>query len=182
MTEEGDDASMINESFVAGDERALAEIYARWSSLVYSVALRSLGDVPDAEEITRRVFTEAWTSRHAFDPTRVKLPAWLIGITRSKIADAPVSSRRGRWGTTSTPTLTRLQSDPANVAEQLMLADEISRLAPVPQRVIRLALCDDLTHDQIAERTGLPAAFVKSQIRCGLLELQERLAVLRDAH
>ena len=67
---------------------ALAEIYRRWSSLIYSVALRSLGNVTDAEDITQRVFAQAWASRETFDHTRAELPAWLIEITRRELADA----------------------------------------------------------------------------------------------
>lgn len=184
VTREADDLAAVDEAFVAGDELALAEIYARWSSLVYSVALRSLGNVTDAEEVTQRVFTGAWTSRHTFDPTRAKLPAWLIGITRDKIVDAHTARSKQAQLRTQMITVTQRNDkiEPADLAERLMLADEMSRLAAVPQQVLRMALYDDLTHAQIAERVGLPAGTVKSHIRRSLLTLRERLEVLADAY
>lgn len=184
VTQGGDDLSRVIEAFVAGDELALAEIYARWSSLVYSVALRSLGNVTDAEEVTQRVFTAAWTSRHTFDPTRAQLPAWLIGITRHKIADAHAA--RSKQARLRTQLITVTQTDdkiePADLADRLMLADEMSRLAATPQRVLRMAFYDDLTHTQIADRMGLPPGTVKSHIRRSLLKLRERLEVVADAY
>ena len=59
--------------------------------------------------------------------------------------------------------------------------DEVSRLDAVPQQVFRMALHDELTHAQIAERTGLPTATVKSHIRRILLTLRKRLEVQTDA-
>ena len=63
-----------------------------------------------------------------------------------------------------------------------MLADEVSHLDAVPQRVLRMALFDELTHAEIAERTGLSADTVKGHIRRSLLALRQRLEVQTDAH
>ena len=179
----GEDMSGVVEAFHAGDELALAEIYARWSPLVYSLALRSLRDVTEAEEVTQRVFTGAWTSRHTFDPTRARLPAWLIGITRNKIADAHAVRIKQARLRSQMISVTHLEDkvEPADLAERLLLADEMSRLDTVPEQVLRMAFYDDLTHVQIAERTGLPLGTVKSHIRRSLLKLRERLEVLADA-
>lgn len=184
VVQEGDSLSGVIEAFHAGDELALAEIYARWSPLVYSLALRALRNATDAEEVTQRVFTGAWTSRHTFDPSRAQLPAWLMGITRNKIADAHAA--RGRQARLRTQMITKTHVEdkitPADPAERLMLADEMSRLDDVPAQVLRMAFYDDLTHVQIAERMGLPLGTVKSHIRRSLLKLRERLEVLTDAH
>jgi RNA polymerase sigma-70 factor (ECF subfamily) len=178
------DPPAVIESFAAGDEAALAEIYDRWSPLVYSVALRSLGEVTDAEEVTQRVFTQAWTSRQTFDPAVAKLPAWLITITANQLADArSARSRQAQPGTQGT--ITTRECDeilPSVLADRLVVADEISRLAPLPQQVIRLALAERLTHTQIAERLSLPADVVQVYLADGLRKVRERLAVLHDAH
>lgn len=179
---EGDPDDLIDR-FVAGDQAALAQIYRRWSPLVYSVALRSLGDVAEAEDVTQKVFVAAWTSRQNYQPERARLPAWLMGITRYKILDA----RDGRSKET------RIQSqlvansqgraiEPIDVAERLLIAEEIARLDRVPQEVLRLAFFEDLTHAQIAERMQLPPGTVKSHIRRSLLKLRSRLEVRADAY
>lgn len=184
VTGRGDDRPTVIEAFHAGNELALAEIYARWSPLVYSIALGSLGSVADAEEVTQRVFTGAWTSRQTFDAKRARLSAWLIGITRNKIAEAQTA--RSEPGQPRTQPTTATQTDdtiePAELAERLVLVDEVSCLDAVPQQVLRMALYDDLPHAQIAERLGLPPATVRGHLRRGLLKLRKRLEVQTDAH
>ena len=82
-----DDQASLAVGFKAGDERAMAAVYERWARLVYSMALRSLGDVPEAEDVTQKVFVAAWLGRHRFDPGRANLSAWLVGIAKHTIAD-----------------------------------------------------------------------------------------------
>lgn len=178
-----EDLSAVVAAFHAGDEQALAEIYGRWSPLVYSFALRSLRDVTEAEEVTQRVFTAAWTSRHTYDPSRARLPAWLVGITRNKVADAHAARSKQARLRSQMITVSQLADAiaPADLAERLLLADEMARLDTVCERVLRMAFYDDLTHVQIAERTGLPLGTVKSHIRRSLLRLRERLEGLTDA-
>ena len=187
MTGRADDLEQVVDAFRAGDARALAEVYARWSPLVYTLALRSCDTVADAEEVTRRVFTTAWTSRDSFDPGDASLAAWLIGITRDQVAALDVARDQQ-----PRPTTRPAQAPPASPADgvrpqpglvdQLKVLDELSHLDPVPRQVLQLALYDRLTHSQIAERLGLPAGTVRSQLRRGLAELRQQLEVRADAH
>ena len=172
----------LNSRFVAGDEAALAEIYRRWSPVVFTLALRSLGDRSDAEDVTQRVFVSAWTSRASFDSRKAKLSTWLIVITRRRIADTHESRAKVRAIQAEIQRTTRpedLVHEPPDLAETLLVANEIRSLEPDAQVVIRLAFFDDLTHDQISRRLDMPLGTVKSHIRRSLTRMRDRLEVSR---
>lgn len=183
MAESDDlDPARLAQDFRDGDEAALAEMYKRWSPLVYTVGLRALGNATDAEDLTQKVFVAAWTGRLGYKPERASLPAWLMGITRNKIADVYHGRTRERRLQSEMVNSVEPSSDvPADIAERLIIADELSRLDAVPQQVLRLAFYEDLTHSQIAERLKLPPGTVKSHIRRSLIKLKTRLAVEPDA-
>ena len=183
-TEIDDDARLAS-AFRAGDERALERVYARWAPLVYTLALRSLGDVDDAEDVTQKTFVGAWTGRERFDPERARISTWLVAIARHKIADtheARARIRRLHLQLASTSTPEDFTTKEADLADTLLVADEIARLEPDARRVVRLAFYDDLTHEQIAARLGLPLGTVKSHIRRSLQRMRSSLEVGTHAH
>ena len=71
----------------SGDESAMAAFYDRYSSLVYAVALRVLGDTGAAEDVLQEVFMQFWRNPAAFDSSRGNLGAWLGVITRNRAID-----------------------------------------------------------------------------------------------
>ncbi|RUR02083.1 sigma-70 family RNA polymerase sigma factor [Labedella endophytica] len=179
-----DDDDAIGAAFHAGDERALAEAFARWSSLVYSLALRSLGQPADAEDATQRVFVSAWQSRHTYDPERIRLPGWLVGIARHRIADVHEQRARQQRSDQAYATNTEQGNRDAteDVADRILIAGELEKLEPVPQAIMHLAFFDDLTHTQIAETLGLPLGTVKSHIRRSLARIRKTLEVNDGAY
>jgi RNA polymerase sigma-70 factor (ECF subfamily) len=62
-----------------------------------------------------------------------------------------------------------------SLAERLLVADSLRRLRPEVREVVELAFHSDLTHEQIAERTGRPLGTVKSQIRRSLASLRRHM-------
>ncbi|NYE19192.1 RNA polymerase sigma factor [Microbacterium immunditiarum] len=164
--------------FRAGDERALEEIYRRWSPIVFTLALRVVGDRGDAEDVTQKTFVSAWTSRASYDIERAALSTWLVSIARRRIADTLEARRRVKALQEQLQRFT--DPDDAVGAEidfgdRLMLADEIDRLEDDARKVVRLAFYDDLTHEQIAARLQMPLGTVKSHIRRSLARLRTRL-------
>jgi len=164
-------------ALVAGDPTALRAAFNRYGGLVHAIALRRLGTPQDAEDVTQQVFVRAWRGRAGLDLERGTLGAWLIGITRRRIAERRASRRRdfeladrvGRLSSVPPPA-----PAPDSVVEALAVADELNHLPDQVGTVVRLAFFDDLTHQQIAALTGLPLGTVKSHLRRGLERLRRQ--------
>src|SRR6516162_11187585 len=71
----------------AGDQQALSELYDRYSSVVYGVALRVLQDAAAAEDVLQDIFLQLWRKPDAFDSSRGSLVAWLAVIARHRAID-----------------------------------------------------------------------------------------------
>ena len=178
-----DDAEVARR-FAAGDEQAMAWAYERWAGQVHGMAVRALGPGPDAEDVTQQTFVAAWTGRARYSPAQGPLPAWLVGICRHKIADAWAKLAQQRRSAEAAAADAR--SGPARsvdegvesvVTDRVLLLGELDRLGQPQRGIIELAFFADLTHTQIAARTGLPLGTVKSHIRRTLERLRTRLEV-----
>ncbi|HEV7210381.1 MAG TPA: sigma-70 family RNA polymerase sigma factor [Blastococcus sp.] len=175
------DDDEIARRFAAGDEQALVWAYERWAATVHGMAVRAVGPGPDAEDITQQTFVSAWSGRTGYSAARGTLVGWLVGICRHRIADAFVGRDRARRSAAAAATaardVTATSSAPVDsrVADRLLLLDELDRLDQPQRGIIELAFFEDLTHAQIAARTGLPLGTVKSHIRRTLERLRDRL-------
>ncbi|GGK85505.1 RNA polymerase sigma factor [Sphaerisporangium melleum] len=159
-----------------GEEAALAECYRTHAALVAGY-LRRFVPAQDIEDVRQVVFSEAWRSRHRYDPRR-SLEAWLLGIARNRAID----HLRAR-GVATVP----LESvgepaggDGRDTAEVLGRRDQVRRalaVLPAPQReAIELAYFCELTQREIAERLDLPLGTVKARTARGLHRLSAILA------
>ncbi|MGI5190871.1 RNA polymerase sigma factor [Promicromonospora sp. CA-289599] len=184
------DVVRLGKRFAVGEEAALGEAYERWSALVHTLALRSLGSRADAEDVTQQVFVAAWRGRHRYDPDKARLPAWLVGITRHTIADAHqvrTRVRRSEEAVTSQAAVDQPSGSEARpvaerVADRIVVEDELLRITDPARTILRLAFYEELSHAQIADRLDLPLGTVKSHIRRSLTRLRDRLEVDDAAH
>jgi RNA polymerase sigma factor (sigma-70 family) len=177
------DDQEVGRRFAAGDEQALGLAYERWAAQVHGMAVRAFGPGPDAEDVTQQTFVSAWTGRAGYRPDKGPLPAWLVGVARHKIADT--WARRDRQRRETEAAVSELQAPSGRVtagidtevADRVLVLDELELLGQPQRGIIELAFFEDLTHAQIAARTGLPLGTVKSHIRRTLERLRTRLEV-----
>ncbi len=161
------------------DEGALSTLYARYSRLLYSIALRITGDAGSAEEVLQDAFQAVWLRAAQFRPSAGSVQAWLSGIVRHRAIDEV----RGRWhrmreSELGLDVMSDLQAAMERGWEQwtVLRADMRAALArlPLPQRqVIELAFYGGLTAHEIAARLGESAGTIKSRLRLGLGKLRD---------
>jgi RNA polymerase sigma-70 factor, ECF subfamily len=158
----------------AGDQSAMAELYDRYSSIVYAVALRVLGDTGAAEDILQDVFLQLWRNPGAFDSARGSLGAWLAVITRNRAIDA---LRRRRPETDIEDVIVSVAPDLVGEADRSRAAERVRGVLGSmsgPQRAaLEMAYFEGLSHSEIATKTGEPLGTIKTRIRAGLMALRK---------
>ena len=161
----------------AGDEDALAALHDRYAQVVYSVALRVLGETTEAEDILQEIFLQLWRNPQTFDSNRGSLGAWLAVITRHRAIDhlrrrRPESDIEEVIGAVDT----RLeQTTDRNMAIAKIRA-VVERLPVEQRKPLEMAFFEGLTHSEIASKTGEPLGTIKTRIRSALLTLRKALA------
>lgn len=88
-----DDLSLLREYARTNSEEAFAALVTRYVNLVYSVALRSVGDSHLAEEITQSVFIILARKAGSLCDQTI-LPGWLCRTARYASANAQTRQRR----------------------------------------------------------------------------------------
>ncbi len=165
-----------------GDVSALSVIYDRHAGLVYTIAMRILGNPQEAEDLTQDIFLSL-TRRSSYDPARGSLRTYLAILTRSRSVDR-IRSRTSRqhlslrWQ--SDPGETMTTSTPLDEAFRQEQSQEVREaLAALPdqqQHILHLSYYEGLSQSEIARRLGIPLGTVKARARRGLIKLRELLS------
>jgi RNA polymerase sigma-70 factor (ECF subfamily) len=172
----------------AGETRALAQFYERWSRSVHALVVRLVRDPDDADDVVEDTFYQAWRQASRYEPSRGAVSTWIVTIARSRALDRLRSRRRLREEPlTPVSVIDELADsaypDPAAGAEEAERRERVAealRELPAEQReVLELAYFGGLSQTEIAERTGQPLGTVKTRTRLAGQKLRERLAALR---
>jgi RNA polymerase sigma-70 factor, ECF subfamily len=157
-----------------GDQGAMADLYDRYSSVVYAVALRVLGDTGAAEDVLQEVFLQLWRNPGAFDAARGSLGSWLAVITRNRAID---SLRKRRPETDIEDVVLAVAPDFAGEADRARVAEKVrsvmGSMAPAQRGALEMAYWEGMSHSEIADKTGEPLGTIKTRIRAGLIALRK---------
>lgn len=172
----------------AGDKAAFAELVAAYSSRVYNVALKLLGDPIEAEDALQETFLSAYRAIGRFEG-RSSLGTWLYRIAtnaslmrlrkrREALSlDEPVELEDGA-------SVSRQLVDWSHVPEGVLLSVEarqamdaaIAALPGTLRATFVLRDIESLSGAETAEVLGISLAAMKSRLHRARLFLRDRLA------
>ena len=165
----------------AGGLDALEELYDRYRTMAYSIALRITGDATAAEDVVQDAFLGAWRNAARYERGRGSVKTWLLSIVHHRAVDAV----RRRRPTVELPdredvppaglTLPDLWPEVAAGLDREAVRSALDTLSVVQREAIELAYFGGLTQQEIAARTDTPLGTVKSRMRLGLLAMRRVL-------
>lgn len=179
------DAQLMQRINGQSDRHALQEI-----ALHYGPRLKSFlmyrGEQPQtAEDMVQEVLILVWTKSEQFDPQKGSFSAWVYRMTRNKWIDH--KRKYGRLQSTAPDLMAILSDDVVDAADVRFDREEaassvrksLALLSNDQKQILHLSFFEGLSHNQIAERTGLPLGTVKGRIRASLKKMQPSLENFR---
>jgi RNA polymerase sigma-70 factor (ECF subfamily) len=149
-----------------GDRHAFGEFYELHLDEIYRYILFRVSDPQEAEDLTAKVFLEAWedlTSTQGLHKIR-NIRAWIYRIARNKVIDYHRARKhhepldedaaeklQGAW----------LETDLDELFTSRQLANGVRRLPPNYQEVIILRFINQLSHAEVAEIMNIRESHVR---------------------
>lgn len=181
------DADLVTRA-LEGDERAYAELLARYERPVFTLVVRMVRDRMVAEDLAQEAFVKAFGRLGSYDPSR-KFSSWLFKVAHNTAIDhlrrreletvsldAPVSEDDDAPARTVVDTA---GETPAAAAERAdlsrALTRAVERLRSEYREVVLLRYQAGLEYSEIAEATGFPLGTVKTYLHRSRKELASLL-------
>ncbi len=169
-----------------GEAAAVQECIDRYGGLVQSLARRFCGHRDEVDDAVQEVFIDLWRKAARYDPALSAEIAFVTMIARRRLID---HSRRRKEVASAGRADDELPGKMSAAGEaRVEICDEadhaakaLAKLRPEQQRVLKLAIYDGLSHEQIANATELPLGTVKTHVRRGLARVRELLGAAPPA-
>jgi len=163
---------------LASDETGLEELYDRHAELAFTVAMRTVRDHAEAEDVVHDVFLAVVERAHQFEPSRGSLLSWLVIMVRNLALDR--ARLRGRRAQIIEEQLCHEPSEPALDPESHSSLERrgaevrgwLASISAAQRRTLEIAFFEGLSYTEIAEREGVPLGTVKSRAARGIIALR----------
>ena len=163
------------------DRDAFSQLYDRFSSLVFTLAMRMLKVRSDAEDLLQEVFVQVWRQAQSYSVQRGSPEAWIVNIARSRAIDKIRSIRRMEKSFVLTDDPARaessdnVESSAAESEARMAMNSALANLPETQRKVLELAYFDGLTQTEIANRLAEPLGTIKTRMRSGIQRLRDML-------
>ena len=187
-----EDGALVNR-LKAGDERALEAIFNLYSTRLYNVAHKILGDVADTEEVIQDVFWTAFRKAKSFQG-KAQFSTWLYRLTVNAALGRLRRCKKNKE-VQYEEYLPKFQDDGHHLVRpvvdwsdtldekyaqqeiQELLAGALDALKPLDKSVVVLSDLEGMSDKEISATLGLTVSAVKTRLHRARLFLRGKLAV-----
>ena len=161
------------------DARAFAALYDRHSRVAYGMAYRLMNERQAAEDLTQDAFLKVGRSAGSYRPEHGSVRTWVLSIVHNRsIEIRSLASRRRTQDRIEQSAPTSQPSEAFAEAwrgyRRERVGEALGTLPPEQREIITLAHLHGRTHQEIAQRLGLPLGTVKGRMRLALKKLSGR--------
>lgn len=164
-----------------GDRSAVDECLNTYGGLVWSLARRMLRNTEDAEDAVQEIFLDVWKNAERFDPDQASETTFVAMIARRRLIDRirhvqrriSADSLEDVLAEPSVRTDTTMQTN----VEAREAAKALDQIRPEQRQVLQMSIVHGLSHQEIADATGMPLGTVKTHARRGILQVREILGL-----
>ncbi len=138
-------------------------------------------NVNDAEDAVQEIFIDIWKNAERFDAAQASETTFIAMIARRRLIDRLRKSQRQP----QVNSIEEMTVEPARAQDKQMqasveakqAAEAMNALRPEQRRVLQLSIYQGMSHQEIADATGMPIGTVKSHARRGLMQIREVLGL-----
>ncbi len=171
------------EEIIAGKPAALGALYDLSVDALKALVLRVVRNHADSDDVLSEVYKQVWERPRQYQPERGPVMAWLFVIARTRALDLLRKRRNNVDLATVAPSAREETGTPAQSADDLLQSTQESshihrallQLTAEQRRMLDLAYFQEMSHQEIADATGMALGTVKSHIRRGQQALKEVL-------
>ncbi len=170
------------EEIVGGKADSLAALYDLSVDALKSLVLRLVRNHTDCDDVLSEVYKQVWERPRQYQAERGPVMAWLFIIARTRALDLLRKRRNSVDLNAASFVHEELDaSEPAadDLLQSIQASSHIHRallqLTAEQRRMLDLAYFQDMSHQEIADSTGIALGTVKSHIRRGQQALKELL-------
>lgn len=156
---------------------SFAGLFEYFAPRIKSYLMKGGADENTADELAQETMLSVWDKAKSYDPSKAAASTWIYTIARNKRIDALRKNKGFNVDLDDLPLLEDENS--ASPAQDMVHSEESENIMRALQNLpeeqadlIRKSFYDDMTHNEIAEETGIPLGTVKSRIRLALERLR----------
>jgi RNA polymerase sigma-70 factor (ECF subfamily) len=161
--------------FLGGERAAGNELVNRYHRSVFNIALRMLGNVQDAEDVTQTVFGNAFGALESYD-SKYRFFSWIYRMTVNESLNTlkrrrNVVSLDGSFDVPA-PGVSQSAAD-----AEARVGSALLELKPDDRAVVVLRHFVSFSYEEISDVLGVPVKTVKSRLFTARERLRESLLV-----